>query len=146
MMEGVESWLDQGMGSCVLKDPFLARLLMQAMHHFDGAWYELDAYVVMPNHVHVILRPLHWEEHPLEAILGSWKQFSGRRINTKRGTKRELWQQESYDRIVRDAEHLYRCLQYLARNPQKASLTYQECPLWVRPEWKALGWIFEEPT
>jgi putative transposase len=139
-VEQMETWLDQGMGSCVLKEPTCAAFLTQAMHHFDGERYELNAYVVMPNHCHAILRPLACAEHPLEAILGSWKQFSGKRINQRCGVTGDVWQQECYDRIVRDEEHLYRCLQYIGQNPAKASLSCNECRLWVRPEWANLGW------
>jgi putative transposase len=139
-----EEWLDEGMGSCVLKEPSCAGLVTEAMHHFDGERYEAGAYVVMPNHVHAILRPLACTVHPLETILGSWKQFSSRRINGQSGAKGDLWQQESYDRIVRDEEHLYRCLQYIGRNPAKAGLARNECPIWIRPEWAALGWKLDE--
>jgi putative transposase len=140
VVERIERWLDQGMGSCVLKDPSFAALVTEAMHHFDGTRYELSAYVVMPNHVHALVRPTMCQDHPLEAILGSWKQYSSTRINKQTGAKGELWQDESYDRIVRDGEHLYRCLQYIGRNPEKASFERGACPLWVRPEWAALGW------
>ncbi len=141
--ERVEGWLDQGMGSCLLKNPSHAALLTEAMHHFDGARYELGAYVVMPNHAHVLVRPMMCDDQPLEAILGCWKQFSSRRINKQTGDKGELWQDECYDRIVRDEEHLYHCLQYIGRNPGKAALARNACPLWVRHEWVALGWKFE---
>ncbi len=114
------------------------------MHHFDGVRYELNAYVVMPNHVHAILRPLQCEEHPLETILGSWKQFSSKRINARTGNNGDLWQDESYDRIIRDEEHLYRCLLYIGGNPGKAGLARDCCPLWVRPEWEALAWTLEK--
>lgn len=50
-MTKVENWLDQGMGCCVLKGQTFAGLIKDAMHHFDGDRYELDAYVVMPNRV-----------------------------------------------------------------------------------------------
>jgi REP element-mobilizing transposase RayT len=142
--EYLEKWLDEGMGSCLLKEPSCAVLLTEAMHHFDRKRYELGAYVVMTNHVHVIVRPLACMEHPLEKIIGSWKQYSGKRINARRETKGDLWQQESYDRIVRDEEHLHRCLQYIGRNPAKAGLTRNDCPLWIRPEWVALGWKVDE--
>jgi putative transposase len=111
VMERVERWLDQGMGSCVLKEARFAAILTQAMHHFDGIRYELDAYVVMPNHAHVIIRPTQCELHSLEAIVGSWKQYSSRRINKLLERKGDLWQEESFDRIIRDEEHLYRALQ-----------------------------------
>ena len=141
--ERIERWLDEGMGSCLLKEQSASTLLTEAMHHFDGKRYTLGAYVVMPNHCHVILRPLALGEHELEAIVGSWKQYSAKRINEQRATKGEVWQDESYDRIVRDEEHLYRCLQYIGRNHAKAGLTRDDCPLWIRPEWLALGWRFE---
>jgi hypothetical protein len=66
-----------------------------------------------------------------------------KRINLHLGTTGEVWQDECYDRIVRDEEHLYRCLQYIGRNPTMAGLTRDECPLWINPEWLALGWKFE---
>jgi putative transposase len=143
-MQRVEQWLDHGMGSCILKEPPFAALITQAMRHFDGARYQLDAYVVMPNHVHALVRPTLCNEHPLETILGGWKQYSSKRINPQFGSNGELWQDESYDRIVRDAEHLYRCLQYIGGNPAKAGLPRDRCPLWVRPEWVELGWGFAE--
>lgn len=139
----VEKWIDQGMGSCILRDPRAARFMTEAMHHFDGDRYELGAYVVMPNHVHVIVRPMRPELHSLDTILGSWKQFASGRINALAGTSGSHWQDEGYDRIVRDPEHLYHVLQYIGRNPRNAGLPRMACPLWVRPEWAALGWSFE---
>ncbi len=141
--ERIEKWLDEGMGSCLLKKPSFAALLTGAMHHFDGQRYELGAYVVMPNHAHAIVRPLAPTEHPLEAIVGGWKQFSSTRINERRGARGDIWQDESYHRVVRNEEHLYRCLQYIGRNPSNAGLRRDECPLWVRAEWAALGWTLE---
>jgi REP element-mobilizing transposase RayT len=143
VFERVERWLDQGMGSCVLKDPSCVALVREALLHFDGTRYELGAFVVMPNHVHALVRPLAWKLHSLETIVGGWKQFSSRRINERIGAKGKLWQDESYDRIVRDAEHLWRCLQYIGRNPEKAGLAREACLLWVKPEWAAAGWTFE---
>lgn len=141
--ERVERWLDQGMGSCVLRSPANSAYVTQAMHHFDGSRYELDAYVVMPNHVHSILRPTQSGVHRLEDIVGSWKQFSSRRINAGTGNKDGTWQEESFDRIIRDDEHLYRVIQYIGRNPENAGLDGDAYRLWIRPEWEELGWMFE---
>jgi len=138
----VETWLDEGMGSCLLKDQSCAGLVTEAMHHFDGEPYELGAYVVMPNHIHAIVRPIQCAEDELEAILKSWKQFSSTNIHQRIGGKGALWQEESYDRIIRDEEHLDHCLQYLGANLRKAGLPPAACPLWVRPQWRALGWDF----
>ena len=140
----VERWIDQGMGTCLLREPSAAAFMTNAMHHFDGERYELHAYVVMPNHVHVIVRPTEPEVHSLDTILGSWKQFASTNINVSLRSEGSLWQDEGYDRIIRDVEHLYRVLQYIGRNPKKAGLPRDACALWVRPEWVALGWKFEE--
>jgi REP element-mobilizing transposase RayT len=144
LAERTEAWLDQGMGSCILKESALAAMVTDAMHFFDGDRHEISAYVVMPNHVHAIVRPLQWAQHPLESILKSWKQCSSTTINQRIGCKGPLWQQESYDRIVRDEEHLYRCLQYIGCNPKKAGLLPNSCPRWLRPEWVTLGWTIDE--
>ncbi len=113
------------------------------MHHFDNERYELDAYVVMPNHVHAIIRPLLSDDYRLENILGGWKSYSSRRINTLLGGAGNLWQEESFDRIIRDEEHLWRTLQYVGSNPGKSGLPRESCLIWVRPCWEALGWTFE---
>jgi REP element-mobilizing transposase RayT len=141
-MRRVEKWLDQGMGSCCLKDPAAAAEVVNALHHFDAERYELGSFIVMPNHVHAIVRPLQCETWPLEKILQSWKRHAARQINRKRGAAGTQWQEESFDRIIRDEEHLYRCIQYIGANPAKAGLTSKECPIWVRPEWAQLGWGF----
>jgi REP element-mobilizing transposase RayT len=145
VQQRVERWLDQGMGSCPLKQADLAAFLTSAMHHFDDDRYELDCYVVMPNHAHVIVRPLMPEAHTLETIVGSWKKYSSRRINHALQQAGDLWQDESYDRILRDGEHLWRAIQYIAANPDKAGLPHESCPLWIRPQWVELGWRFEGP-
>src|SRR5262249_47028395 len=140
MRERIERWLDQGMGSCVLKQAPLAAFVTTAMHHFDDHLYELDSYVVMPNHVHAIVRPLIPKLYPPEAIIGSWKNYSSRRINRQLQRTGELWQDESYDRIIRDGEHLWRAIQYIGSNPEKAGLSRESCLFWIRPEWIQLGW------
>ena len=145
LMAQIEHWLDEGHGRCLLRDAKLANFLIDSLHHFDGDRYELDAYVVMPNHVHAIAKPTLPDAFPLEDILGGWKQFSARRIQLQTGQRGPLWQEESYDRIIRDPEHLYRCLQYIGRNPRNAKLTSVACPRWIRPEWQQLGWQFEDP-
>jgi putative transposase len=140
----IEAWLDQGMGSCLLKHPEVSATVAKAVRHFDGRRYQLGAYVVMPNHVHTLVRPLGNEEELLEWIIGSWKRFSARRINQQLGRNGSLWQEESFDRIVRDEEHLYRCLQYIGSNAKRAGLPPQASTRWVHPEWVELGWDFIE--
>jgi REP element-mobilizing transposase RayT len=143
VMRRVEHWLDQGMGECLLREPRWAEMATAAMHRFDGARYELDAYVVMPNHVHAVVRPFMPGRYTLEHALQGWKAVSARRINAARGTAGPIWQDESFDRIIRDEEHLWRAIQYIGRNPAKAGLRPEECRLWLRPAWSELGWRFD---
>jgi REP element-mobilizing transposase RayT len=142
--ERIEHWLDQGFGACLLKRPAQAEVVTSALRHFDDQRYELDCYVVMPNHVHAIIRPLVPDAHPLETILDSWKQYSARTIHRGLGLSGSLWQEESCDRIVRDEEHLWCAIQYIGTNPDRAGVRREECPLWIRPHWVNLGWRFEE--
>ena len=142
LMARDEGWLDEGFGTCDLKDPHASAAVAETMRRFDTVRYELGALVVMPNHVHALVRPLAGKDDPLEAILHTWKRFSAREINRRRGQVGPLWQRETFDRIVRDEEHLYRCIQYLGSNPGKAGFSSQSCRRWIRPEWKALGWGF----
>jgi putative transposase len=146
VQERIEHWLDQGMGRCLLRQSKLAAFVTIAMHHFDNDRYELGCYVVMPNHAHAIVRPLNPDSQSLEDVLGSWKKYSARRINRELREDGELWQDESFDRIIRDEEHLWRAVQYIGANPAKAGLARGSCPLWIRPQWVELGWRFDEPA
>ena len=105
--------------------------------------YELDCYVLMANHVHAIVRPLNDAIHPLENIIGSWKQFSAKKINRSLNLQGSLWQDEAFDRLIRDEEHLWCAIQYIGNNPKKAGVPKEACPMWIRPEWQELGWDFD---
>jgi REP element-mobilizing transposase RayT len=113
-------WLDQGFGGCVLRQTAIAEIVATALLYFDGDRYSLDAFVIMPNHVHAVVRPS--LGHPLPGILHSWKSFTAGKINRSLGSSGSLWQSESYDRLVRDGEELERWRQYISLNPEKAHL------------------------
>ena len=142
-MRRVEVWLDQGLGSSCLRSIEVSALVQKALHATDGDRCELDSYVVMPNHVHAVPRPLCPSTDPLQKILQSWKGGSACRINELLGESGALWQRDNFDRIIRDEDHLWRVLQYIGANPSKAGLTMAQCSLWIRPEWAKLGWNFE---
>ena len=119
-----EHWLDQGHGSCLLREPQAAAIVAESLEHFDQQRYVIDSYVVMPNHVHVLFKPL--GEHTLVDILHSWKSFTANVLNRKMNRKGALWMHESFDTIVRDAGHLSVCRDYIAQNPKKAHLRPDE--------------------
>ena len=137
--------LDAGHGECVLRPADACGDVLDCLRHFDAVRYHLFAAVVMPNHVHAILRPL---THPLEDLLNGIKAASAARILRLLGRRPPLWQRESFDRIVRDAEHLWRVVQYLARNVKAMSDDQRRLRLYVRPDWDTCGWgfRFEEPA
>ncbi len=118
--ESREEWLDQGHGSCLLREPGAARIVANALRHFDSERYLLDSFVVMPNHVHAIAKPL--GASALSDILHSWKSYSANEINRVLHQAGTFWMEESFDTIVRDASHLAVCREYVARNPVKAGL------------------------
>ena len=115
-----EDWLDQGHGSCLLRDSRVAEVAAQALRFFDGQRYHLDTFVIMPNHVHVLVQPL--TGFSVNKIIHSWKSYTARQINKLFGRSGTVWMQESFDRIVRDWDALLRCRAYIARNPEKARL------------------------
>jgi len=115
-----EDWLDQGMGSCLLRKPGNGRIVADAITHFRGERYDLDSFVIMPNHVHVLFRP--FGNQSLEKIVQSWKGFSAREINRRSGRSGTLWQENYWDRLVRNERHLYRIREYIRENPVKAGL------------------------
>lgn len=144
VMRRIEAWLDQGMGSCVLRSGDVSAILVDEIHRADGGAQEVDCYVIMPNHVHAIVRPLTPATLPLEKVLQQWKGASSCRINRHLGRSGTLWQRESFDRIIRDEEHLWRAIQYIGRNPKMANLPPSAVRLWIRPSWVELGWKFEQ--
>lgn len=140
VLQKSEAWLDQGYGSCLLRDASNRGVVEDALRYFHMNRQETGAFVVMPNHVHALLRPL--GDFSLEQVLKSIKRESSRKINSATGSSGALWQEESYDRIVREPEHLWRCLQYIGRNPAKAKLEQGEQMRWVCESWRNQGWEF----
>jgi REP element-mobilizing transposase RayT len=110
--ERVEQWLDAGHGSCVLKQPAARSIMAKALHHFEGVRYRLGSFAIAGNHVHVLVLPLGGLS--LSSILHSWKSFTSNAINKLTGRSGSLWQDESYDRLVRDADELLAFEDYIA--------------------------------
>ena len=102
--------------------------------------YHCAAYAIMPNHCHLIIRPFAGQD--LETLLKGIKGAAARGVNKQLGQSGDsLWQQESYDRIIRDSKHLRHALDYLLDNPGKAGLG--EAFGWrchVADDWLDAGW------
>jgi len=116
----IETLLDAGHGACLLKDPRSAEIVQNALRRFDNERYELIAWAIMPNHVHVIFRPFPGQELP--KIIHSWKSFTSKEINQLFGRQGSLWMDEYYDHLVRDEEDFNNQISYVLANPEKAGL------------------------
>ncbi len=112
--------LDECHGACVLREPALGGEVATALEHFHGSRVLTGDLVIMPNHVHALLTPQDGFE--LEDILHSIKSFTANGINRALNKSGRLWQRETYDHIVRDAEQLHAYQEYIAANPVKAKL------------------------
>jgi REP element-mobilizing transposase RayT len=115
----IEIYLDRGFGECHLRDERIAGIIQKNLLHFDGIHYRLLAWVVMPNHVHVLIEI--WQA-PLSKILNCWKSFTAKEANRLLGRTGEFWQPEYFDRYIRDEEHLKKAMRYIENNPVKARL------------------------
>ncbi len=139
----VEKWMDAGYGRCWLGKEIHAIELHNNLLHFHNQRYQIGCFVVMANHCHVVIRPE--SEFKLEQLIGSIKSVTSKSISQHEGTGGgSLWQQESYDRIIRDEEHLYRVVQYIGANPRKAGTPKPCWHRWINPEWDTCGWRFRD--
>ena len=135
----VEAWIDAGHGSCILRKPGIADMVQGSLLAFDSQRYRLLAWVVMPNHVHVLFEPINgWT---VAKIVASWKKFTARKICDERresgeGPDAPVWHREYWDRFIRDRRHLEQAVEYIHLNPVKAGLVATaESWLWSSAYW-----------
>jgi putative transposase len=106
----LEELLDQGAGSCLLKETGNRHSLEEALMAHQGRKVEHHAWVIMPNHVHLIFTPL----QPMEKLIQVWKGVSARKMGHGR-----IWQKNYRDTMIRDGEHFANAVRYIRRNPVK---------------------------
>ena len=139
----IEEWVDAGHGSCVLRNPQIAGLVIENWRHYAKMRYDLISYVVMPNHVHVLIRV--YNNVSLAKIVQSWKGYTGKKIKEmiKAGNAdclvgskakqtlgdprigdpgERIWHREFWDRYIRDEKHFHAAKDYIEQNPVKAGL------------------------
>ena len=140
VFQKIEVWLDAGYAACWFREQRFADELRRAIFHRHESQYQVPVGTIMPNHCHLVIRP--FDSFELEDLLGEIKSVVARFINRDRGSTGQLWQQESYDRIIRDTEHLHNVVQYTGRNPTRANLPPAQWRTWIDPSWEAAGWRF----
>ncbi len=119
----IESLLDKGHGSGILREPRAASCVIENWRHFAGQRYDLIAWVVMPTHVHVMIRPMAGESLPY--IVQSWKSYTGRYLKSlfpQACADVQFWAREYWDRYIRDERHFHNAIEYIQLNPVNAGL------------------------
>ncbi len=115
----LESCLDRGMGECWLRQPAIAELAEGALRFFDGERYRLAAWVVMPNHLHVLVEI--WDV-PMGEVIKSWKDFVCKKANKLLKRQGAFWEREYLDTAIEDEKHRQTAIRYIENNPTKARL------------------------
>jgi REP element-mobilizing transposase RayT len=120
MQRRIDRYLDQGHGSCHLKDSKIARMVEESLLSGDGLVYKLSAWVIMPNHTHSLLR--RFEDADLSDIMQAHKGYTAHKANELLNRSGEFWLEEYFDRYIRNEEHFWKTVNYIGNNPVKAGL------------------------
>jgi putative transposase len=112
-------------GDCFLKNEHIADMVAESIKFRHGKTYDLSAFSIMPNHIHLVCTPLEKSKdvlYSLTEILHSLKRHTARQANLLLGRTGAFWQDESYDHIIRDDAELERIVKYVLCNPVEANL------------------------
>jgi putative transposase len=115
----LEAYLDQSRGECHLRRPEVAKLVEDALRFHHGTWYDLLAWVIMPNHVHFLIKI---GETSLTKIIKELKRFTARQANAMLRRDGAFWDKDYFDTYMRDADHESKTYRYIENNPVKALL------------------------
>ena len=120
-------------GPAWLKEPDVARIIVEAFHYRDNKAFELDCFTIMSNHVHAVFAPLKDKSGTPYSLSGVMQSLKRRTASLANGVLRRegtFWQAESYDHVVRDESEWQRIVWYVLNNPVKAGLVtnWQDWP------------------
>ncbi len=115
----LEAYLDRGRGECHLRLPEVAKVVEGALLFRHEVEYDLRAWVVMPNHVHLLFLV---QDVPMWRLVDDWKGYSAKAANKILGRKGSFWQEGYRDTYMRDDEPETRTRRYIENNPTKAKL------------------------
>ena len=120
MRKRIEQFLDSGYGSCCLRDHRVSVMVRDTLLKWNGIRYRLIAWVIMPNHVHLLIELS--EGFSLSEIMHSIKSYTAHEANKILERKGRFWSVESFDRYIRDVRHFRNVVEYIENNPVKAGL------------------------
>ncbi len=107
--------------------------VQSAITHFNKIRFNLYAYVVMDDHVHVLFMP--FEDLKLQSIVHSWKSYSANKLQRDHLRKKKIWMDEYFDRIIRNERDLFEKAKYIRNNPMSRWSEIKDYPwVWVMGE------------
>jgi len=115
----LEAYLDKGRGECHLRHPEIAKIVEDSLLFRHKQDYELRAWVIMPNHVHLLFQVF---GVPMSQLVNAWKGFTAKQSNKVLVRRGKFWQDDYWDTFIRDEEHERRTWKYIEANPVKANL------------------------
>ncbi|MBQ3657881.1 MAG: transposase [Bacteroidales bacterium] len=116
----IDKYEDSGAGQCFMRDDREAQIVKDTLFYYDGDKYNIIAWCIMPNHVHILIMLL--KAVSLSEIIHSWKSYSAKQINKLLNRKGQVWMMEYFDRFIRDSDHYEKVVNYIHNNPVKAGL------------------------
>lgn len=119
----INDYLDAGYGCCYLKQPECGEIMKSALEYFDGERYVIHRYVIMPNHVHVLVGLT--GSYNSSQICKSWKNFSALQINKLLGRTGKFWHHESWDRMIRNEIHYANVVGYIEKNIRQGGVIWK---------------------
>ncbi|RIK54476.1 MAG: hypothetical protein DCC59_03710, partial [Chloroflexi bacterium] len=137
-----DEYLDKAeFGPRWLSQPDIADVVKEAMRYRDGEVFDLHAFCIMSNHVHVVFETPRKSDYqsdllPLSKIMQSLKRHTARQANIILGREGAFWQDESYDHVIRDNDEYLRVIHYVLDNPVKAGLA---------SHWDEWQWTYCKP-
>jgi putative transposase len=115
----LEAYLDKGLGVCYLSKPEIAKLIEDSLRFRHTVQYDLRAWVIMPNHVHLMFQV---KDVPMCRLVDAWKGYTAKEANAVLHRKGKFWQDGYWDTYIRDSEHEQRTRRYIENNPTSARL------------------------
>ena len=115
----LEAYLDKGRGQCYLQRDNIAQLVENNFREHAGERYELRAWVIMPNHVHILFKV---RSVPMSETVGAWKKHTGRLANQFLEKQGAFWTEDYFDMFMRRDRHEQQTIRYIENNPAKARL------------------------
>lgn len=117
----------------LLADEACKQIVLDSLRH-NAAAHTLDllAYVVMPDHVHLVVQPQ--AESNISDFMASFKKRTARRINEHLGRRGAVWRKEFFDHMLRSCDHLDELIRYIHDNPVRRGLAASA------EEWACSSW------